>query len=340
MFEIDFESKRVLVVGSASRSRYAVASARSRGAIVSVELVRDAIDWLDRPALPALPDLIVWVDGTADERARLFDRARVLRIATACADSVEPAPGGHVTLVGGGPGDMSLITRAGLRALETADVVLHDRLGPRDDLHLLAPAAELVDVGKTPGHHAVPQQEIERIMIEKALYGMRVVRLKGGDPFVFGRGGEEVLACRRAGVPVEVIPGITSAISVPAEAGIPVTHREISRAFTVISGHVPLTEDELEHAVGLGGTLVILMGVATLPHLSAGLLRHGMRSDMPVAVIERGFSPSRRTTTTTLRDVVAATSAAHVQSPAVIVIGQVVRATEVAELAAARAGFV
>jgi uroporphyrin-III C-methyltransferase len=218
--------------------------------------------------------------------------------------------------------------------------VLHDRLGPRQDLHRLAPAAELIDVGKTPGHHAVPQHEIERIMIEKALLGMRVVRLKGGDPFVFGRGGEEVLACRRAGVPVEVIPGITSAISVPGEAGIPVTHREVSRAFTVISGHVPLSESELANAVGLGGTLVILMGVATLPHLSAGLRRHGMRPDMPLAIIERGFSPDRRTTVTTLGEVVVAASAAGVQSPAVIVVGEVVMATEVAELAASRAGLV
>ncbi|WP_345763140.1 uroporphyrinogen-III C-methyltransferase [Diaminobutyricibacter sp. McL0608] len=339
MFEIDLEAKRVLVVGQAQRSRYAVAAARMRGADVSVELAAHAIAALDRPAIPTLPDLIVWVDGTADERSRLFERARVLRIATARADSVEPAAGGQVTLVGGGPGDASLITAAGLRALRSADVVLHDRLGPRDDLHLLAPAADLIDVGKTPGHHAVPQHEIERIMIEKALYGMRVVRLKGGDPFVFGRGGEEVLACRRAGVPVEVIPGITSAISVPGEAGIPVTHREVSRAFTVISGHVPLTEDELEHAVGLGGTLVILMGVATLPHLSAGLRRHGMRPDMPIAVIERGFSPSRRTTVTTLGEVVLAASAARVQSPAVIVIGEVVTATAVEELAAAQAGY-
>jgi uroporphyrin-III C-methyltransferase len=176
-------------------------------------------------------------------------------------------------------------------------------------------------------------------MIEKALLGMRVVRLKGGDPFVFGRGGEEVLACRRAGVPVEVIPGITSAISVPGEAGIPVTQREVSRAFTVISGHVPLSESELAHAVGLGGTLVILMGVATLPHLSAGLRRHGMRPDMPLAIIERGFSPDRRTTVTTLGEVVLAAGAARVQSPAVIVIGEVVMATEVAEFAAAQAGF-
>jgi uroporphyrin-III C-methyltransferase len=339
MFEIDFERKRVLVVGRPNHCRHAAAAARMRGADVTVEPAPDAIARLDRPALPFVPDLMVWVDGTEDERERLLERARVLRIATARAAATAPDAGGHVTLVGGGPGDASLITAAGLRALETADVVLHDRLGPRQDLHLLAPAAELIDVGKTPGHHAVPQYEIERIMIEKALLGMRVVRLKGGDPFVFGRGGEEVLACRRAGVPAEVIPGITSAISVPGEAGIPVTQREVSRAFTVISGHVPLSESELAHAVGLGGTLVILMGVATLPHLSAGLRRHGMRPDMPLAIIERGFSPDRRTTVTTLGEVVLAAGAARVQSPAVIVIGEVVMATEVAEFAAAQAGF-
>ncbi|MGO4276887.1 uroporphyrinogen-III C-methyltransferase, partial [Paenibacillus sp. TAF58] len=132
-----------------------------------------------------------------------------------------------MTLVGGGPGDADLMTVAGRDALANADVVLHDRLGPRDDLHLLAPAARLIDVGKTPGHHAVPQREIERLLLDNALDGHHVVRLKGGDPFVFGRGGEEVIACRSAGIPVTVIPGVTSAIAVPGAAGIPVTHREI-----------------------------------------------------------------------------------------------------------------
>jgi uroporphyrin-III C-methyltransferase len=262
-----------------------------------------------------------------------------MRIPLASSKPHSSHAGGHVTLVGGGPGDADLMTVAGRDALANADVVLHDRLGPRDDLHLLAPAARLIDVGKTPGHHAVPQREIERLLLDNALDGHHVVRLKGGDPFVFGRGGEEVIACRSAGIPVTVIPGVTSAIAVPGAAGIPVTHREISRAFTVISGHVPLSENELEHAVGLGGTLVILMGVANLPHLTAGLQRHGMRRDMPLAVLERGFTPSRRTTLTTLSDAVRTASATGVASPAVIVIGEVVDALGDPEFAASLAEF-
>ncbi|WP_431219975.1 uroporphyrinogen-III C-methyltransferase [Leifsonia xyli] len=172
---------------------------------------------------------------------------------------------GTVTLVGGGPGDPDLLTVAAVRALEAADVVLYDRLAPHDTLAGLAPRAELIDVGKRPGHHPIPQEEIERLLVAHALAGSAVVRLKGGDPFVFGRGGEETEACRRAGVPVRVVPGVTSAIAVPAAAGIPVTHRNISRLFTVVSGHAPLSPAELEHLAGLGGTIVILMGVTNLP---------------------------------------------------------------------------
>lgn len=340
-FELDLTGRAVLVIGGADVSRRAVAEAVARKAQVTSLAADDAVAELERAleSGSAAHDLLVWVDGPADARDRVDALARRLRIPLATAEPVFAGPHGHVTLVGGGPGDPELLTVAGRRALAAADVVLHDRLGPRDDLHLLAPGAELIDVGKTPGHHAVPQDRIEAIMVGKALEGLRVVRLKGGDPFVFGRGGEEVLACRRAGVPVQVVPGVTSAIAVPAEAGIPVTHREVSRAFTVISGHVPLTEEELAHAVGLGGTLVILMGVATLPHLSAGLRRHGMRPDMPLAVLERGFTPSRRTTVTTLSGALEAVTKAGVQSPAVIVIGEVVAIAEGAQQLATLAGL-
>ena len=162
-------------------------------------------------------------------------------------------------------------------------------------------------------------------MIASALDGRNVVRLKGGDPFVFGRGGEEVLACRRAGVPVDVISGVTSAISVPGAAGIPVTHRDVSHLVTVVSGHAPLQDSELAHLAGLGGTIVVLMGVSNLPHLAAGLARHGMKPDMPIAVIERGFSPEQRTTVATIATIVGIASTAGVQSPAVLVVGEVVR---------------
>ena len=152
-----------------------------------------------------------------------------------------------------------------------------------------------------------------------------MVRLKGGDPFVFGRGSEELGACVEAGVACRVIPGVSSAISVPAAAGIPVTHRGVSHMFTVVSGHAPLTDEEHLHLAGLGGTIVVLMGVSTLPQLVAGLGRAGMRRDMPVAVVERGYSASQRTTAGTLGSIVTAAGAARCQSPAVLVIGEVVR---------------
>lgn len=232
---------------------------------------------------------------------------------------------GTVTLVGGGPGDPELLTIAAGRALAAADVVLYDRLAPYEALAELAPDAALIDVGKRPGHHPIAQEEIERLLVQHALSGSDVVRLKGGDPFVFGRGGEELEACRSAGVPVRVIPGVTSAIAVPGAAGIPVTHRGVSRLFTVVSGHAPLEPSELEHLAGLGGTIVVLMGVSNLPSISAGLLRCGMAPDTPVAVVERGYSPGQRTTFADLVGIREAAESAGVRSPAVIVIGEVVR---------------
>jgi uroporphyrin-III C-methyltransferase len=232
---------------------------------------------------------------------------------------------GTVTLVGGGPGDLDLMTVGGMKALQTADVVLYDRLAPHERLAELAPDAVLIDVGKRPGHHAVEQREIERMLVEHARAGSRVVRLKGGDSYVLGRGGEEVAACRAAGIPVRVIPGVTSATSVPAAAGIPLTHRGVSRLFTVVSGHAPLTDDELRHLAGLGGTIVVLMGVGTLPSLVAGLARHGMAGTTPVAAVERGFTVAQRTTVSDLHGIVTAAGVAGVTSPAVIVIGEVVR---------------
>jgi uroporphyrin-III C-methyltransferase len=233
-------------------------------------------------------------------------------------------PGRNVTLIGGGPGPADLLTARAVAALAEADVVFYDRLGPAAELDRLAPGAELVDVGKTPGHHRVPQEEIERLMVASAHRGHRVVRLKGGDPFVFGRGGEEVAACVAAGIPVTVVPGISSAISVPAAAGIPVTHRNVSHSFTVVSGHAPLSTAEHTALAGLaaaGGTIVVLMGIGTLPHLVAGLLRSGLAATTPAAVIERGYSRDQRTTNTELGNMVTAT--ATCSNPAVLVIGAV-----------------
>jgi uroporphyrin-III C-methyltransferase len=190
----------------------------------------------------------------------------------------------------------------------------------------LLTSAELVDVGKKPGHHKVSQADIEKLMVESALAGNNVVRLKGGDPYVFGRGGEEVAACVAAGVKVHVVSGVTSAISVPAAAGIPVTHREVSHMFTVVSGHAPLTDKEHKHLAGLGGTIVVLMGIGTLHQLAAGLRRAGMRPDMPMAVVERGYRPGQRTTIANLGTITSA--AAGCSNPAVLVIGEVVRVAE------------
>jgi len=217
------------------------------------------------------------------------------------------------------------MTVSAVAALNRADVVLFDRLAPNENLALLAPVATLIDVGKRAGNHPVSQSEIEELMVEHALAGRRVVRLKGGDPYIFGRGSEEVLACHRNGIAVSVISGVTSAIAVPAAAGIPLTHRGMSHAFTVISGHAPLTENELEGLALLDSTIVVLMGVGTLPTLTQGLLRHGMPANLPAAIIERGFSASQRTTISTLSTVLVDAAVAGVASPAVLVIGTVVR---------------
>ncbi|GAA3869540.1 hypothetical protein GCM10022381_11030 [Leifsonia kafniensis] len=234
------------------------------------------------------------------------------------------AGAGRVTLVGGGPGDVGLLTVAARDALATAHVVLYDRLSPHANLRELSPAATLINVGKLPGNHPVSQTGIEDLIVSHALAGAHVVRLKGGDPYVFGRGSEEVLACHANGIPVSVLSGVTSALAVPAAAGIPLTHRGLSHSFTVISGHAPLAVNELQALCLLGGTIVVLMGVGTLPTLTQGLIRHGMTPAMPVAIIENGFSQNQRTTIATLATVLTEAALTKVSSPAVLVIGQVV----------------
>jgi uroporphyrin-III C-methyltransferase len=238
---------------------------------------------------------------------------------------------GTVALVGGGPGAADLMTVRALRLLAQADVVYFDRLAPTDELADWAPQARLVDVGKRPGHHKVPQEEINRLLVASALEGLRVVRLKGGDPFVFGRGSEEVSACQEAGVPVTVVPGITSAVSVPAAAGIPVTARGLSTSFTVISGHDPLSEEQLSGLAQLGGTAVVLMGVGTLGHTTAGLMRHGLHSGTPVGLVERGCTPRQRVCLAPLGEVLVAAAVQGISSPAVLVVGEVVRLAHGAE---------
>jgi uroporphyrin-III C-methyltransferase len=281
----------------------------------------------DRSGLLRLigPAWMVVTVGVAEPLRRgVSDLAGHLRVLI--VDTPPVSMGGGVTLVGGGPGRTSLLTLEACAALLCADVVLYDRLAPTDDLPRLAPAAELLDVGKLPYHHPIDQASIQELMIQRARRGQQVVRLKGGDPFVFGRGGEELHACLAAGIPVRVVPGVSSALAVPAAGGIPLTHRGVSHAFTVISGHVPPTESEYEALARLGGTIVILMGIANLDQIVAGLLRAGMASDVPAAVIERGFSTSQRSTFSQVGALANDARRLDVCSPAVVVIGEVVAA--------------
>ncbi|MBZ6372716.1 MAG: uroporphyrinogen-III C-methyltransferase, partial [Microbacterium hominis] len=216
---------------------------------------------------------------------------------------------GRVDLVGGGPGPIDLMTVRGRRLLAEADVVIADRLGPADELPaVLDPDVEIIDVGKRPGHHPVPQEQINELLITHARRGKRVVRLKGGDPFVFGRGGEELAACLAAGIAVEVVPGITSAIAVPQAAGIPVTHRGVSAGVHVVNGQAEITPTTLAALVDEAMTTVVLMGVAALPRLAAAALAAGADGDRPLATVAQRAA------------------AAGVRNPAVIVIGDVTRA--------------
>jgi len=233
---------------------------------------------------------------------------------------------GRVDLVGGGPGPADLMTVRGRRLLAEADVVVADRLGPTDVLSELESDVEIIDVGKRPGHHPVPQEEINALLVAHARRGKRVVRLKGGDPFVYGRGGEEVAACLAAGIPVEVVPGLTSAVSVPQAAGIPVTHRGTSAGMHLVNGQAEISPSTLAALADDGVTTVVLMGVAALPRLAAAAADAGAPPERPVAIVENGHTAAQRTTRTTVGGMVADAAAAGVRNPAVIVIGDVARA--------------
>ncbi|MDO4899153.1 uroporphyrinogen-III C-methyltransferase [Actinomyces sp.] len=235
--------------------------------------------------------------------------------------AVDRPGAGWVALIGAGPSDPELITLRGLSLLQRADVVVIDRLAPRQLLDTVSPGTEVLDVGKHPGRHPVPQERINALLVERARAGHRVARLKGGDPYVLGRGGEEAAACRAAGVIVENVPGVTSAIAVPATAGIPVTHRGLARGFSVVAAHeelistVPVRRDH---------TLILLMGVTHLHRSTAALLDAGAAPDTPAAVVERGFLPDQRVTATILRCLPDVAADIGVTAPAVIVIGDVV----------------
>lgn len=242
---------------------------------------------------------------------------------------------GQVVLVGGGPGDEGLITVAGRAAIEQADVLLVDHLAPSGALAWAAPDTEVVDVAKLPRGPFTPQERINELLVAHARAGRRVVRLKGGDGFVFGRGMEELLACSEAGVPVRVVPGVSSAIAVPALAGIPVTHRGLVHGFTVISGHVPPGHpgSTLDYAAiaASGTTLVVLMGVANLGAITETLVDHGIDPSTPAAVVARGGHPDQQVVGGSVADI--ATIAAGTLPPAVAVIGEVARWAAAGDLA-------
>lgn len=235
---------------------------------------------------------------------------------------------GKVYLVGAGPGDPELITLKGLRCLRMADVVVYDRLVNLSLLDEAPSRSERVFAGKKAGCHAVKQEEIHALLIHHAMQGRLVVRLKGGDPFVFGRGGEEALALAQAGIPFEVVPGVSSAIAVPAYAGIPVTHRDHVSSVTIVTGHgrYPRGSADVnwETLAKVGGTLVILMGVDTLPQVTRRLLDGGLPVDTPAAVIQQGTVRQQRAVTDTLENIAECARRANIISPAIIVIGSVV----------------
>jgi uroporphyrinogen III methyltransferase/synthase len=235
---------------------------------------------------------------------------------------------GRAYLVGAGPGDPGLLTVRAAELIAAADVVLHDRLVPPEALAGARADAELVYVGKEGGGEQMPQQEIDRLLVEHARAGKLVVRLKGGDPFVFGRGGEEALVCRAAGIPFEVVPGITAGVAAPAYAGIPVTHRELASGVAFVTGHEdpakPESALDWPALAAFPGTLVFYMGVRALPRIAERLMAAGRAPDEPAAVVERGTLPGQRTLVASLADVAERAAAEGIRAPAITLVGPVV----------------
>jgi uroporphyrin-III C-methyltransferase/precorrin-2 dehydrogenase/sirohydrochlorin ferrochelatase len=286
------------------------------------------------PAVGRHGDLVVGVHGGGDPQRAVGVRDAVVAGLTdgSVADRASRTPHGarpgSVVLVGGGPGDPGLITVRGRQAVAQADVVVADHLAPLALLASLPTDVEVIDASKLPRGRSMAQEQINALLVEHALAGRRVVRLKGGDPFVFGRGMEELEACVAAGIAVEVVPGVTSAIAVPGLAGIPVTHRGLTHEFVVVSGHLPPGHPHSLvdwAAIGrLRGTVVVLMGVDTAPAIAAALVEHGRAPGTPVAVITDGSTVTQRTVRTTLADLPRVVADEGIRPPAVWVVGRVV----------------
>ena len=320
----DGSAPHVLVVEPGPRASETVQSLLDQGARVDVQSpAPDArlVDLAGRRLITLHTE-----DDIDTGRYDIVLRDPLRAAATATTDRTT----GRVVLVGGGPGPLGLLTIAGLEAVRAADVLVCDRLAPLAALEQAKPGAEVVHVGKIPRGEFTPQEQINAILVDRALAGRRVVRLKGGDNFVFGRGGEEWNACVEAGIPVEVVPGVSSSIAVPALAGIPLTHRSLTQGFVVVSGHVtpddPRSDIDWDALARLGLTIVILMGVAALPEITERLLRAGLDPATPAASIADGGMPSQRLVRGDLATLPAAAAAEDIGAPAVTVIGPAVSA--------------
>lgn len=318
--DLNLTGAPALVIGGDARAASQAASLLDAGAVVTV----------------IAPDVTATIEDLAHRRIVTWLPREVelddLQTAAVILTGQHAAPPhdriidtGSVTLVGGGPGDPGLVTVAGREAIEAADVIITDRLAPLAALAWARSDAEIIDAAKIPGGRSTSQDDINRMLIEHAKSGQHVVRFKGGDSFVFGRGAEELLACRDAGIEARVIPGVTSAIAAPAMAGIPVTHRGLTQGFTVISGHVPPghPDSTLDYAAlaRSGSTIVVLMGVRTLSAICAALATGGLDPATPAAVVADGAMPSQQVVRATLATI--DTAAAGLGAPAVAVIGDV-----------------
>lgn len=344
---LDLTGRPVLVAGGGPEAAALAEQLVEQGASVTV-LARDACEdlteaalagrlrWAARDATDSDLDgvwLVALATGGRSTDARLAaaaERRRVLTVTTPRPAAPVPSGPGRVVLVGGGPGAEDLITVRGKQWLDRADVVVADRLGPSTLLRGLPRRVEVVDVGKRPGHHQVGQDEINRILIDQATLGRTVVRLKGGDPFVFGRGGEEWSACVAAGIDVEVVPGVSSALSVPAVAGVPVTHRGLSTGVLVEHGHGRLGPTAVQAVRGGETTLVVLMGMTHLAQHVDTLLTGGADPATPAIVVERGTTAQERSVRAPLAGLVTAVADAGLGAPAVVVVGAVVDALSTA----------
>ena len=341
---LDLTGSAVLVAGAGADALGPVRSLLDAGAVVRVvgrSPVDSLLDLAERgqiglehrspsPVDLAAVHLVVVAAPALDEVVRGWCADAGIPVVGSRRLPTGPRPAGRqgsVVLVGGGPGDPGLVTVAGLAAVRGADVVVTDRLAPLAVLDEAPAHAEVIDVAKIPRGAFTSQERINELLVEHARAGRRVVRLKGGDPFVFGRGGEEWQACAEAGIPVEVIPGVSSALAGPALAGVPLTHRTLTQGFTVVSGHLPPGDPGSTLDWGAlarsGTTLVVLMGIATLPAITAELVAQGLPSATPALTVMEAGLPGQRSVRATVADIAAVGEVAGVRAPAVTVIGPV-----------------